>query len=336
MKASIREYYYIDWRRAIDATKYRIHMLDEKIKANSKPTQEKKEFSCPQCKAQWTTMEVLDSVDPQGRASGFLCLTCQHPLDSIHLEGAAEPENDDTQAKFNRQFKPLLDLMEQIDRVTIPAIEGEEAVRNAIEVPRNQDLNPSVKHEPVPVASSRPTAVTGINTAPEKIEISIAAGKDYEEQERIAERERQAKIAAQNQLPDWHTKSTVTDKQYGSTGADSKPVTNGVSQANSGANVKNEEVNKERDPTLDAYFAALEAENRRQAAEDEEEDEEVEDEFEDVVVTAAEGPDVKRVKMESSAASSPAKGGTPVSIAVPSPAGDQESDEDDEEFESVV
>ena len=59
MKAVNREYYYIDYRRAIDATKYKIHVLDERIKKDAAPTQEKKELSCPQCKAQWTLMDVL-------------------------------------------------------------------------------------------------------------------------------------------------------------------------------------------------------------------------------------------------------------------------------------
>ncbi|KAF2200890.1 hypothetical protein GQ43DRAFT_463609 [Delitschia confertaspora ATCC 74209] len=349
MKAVTREYYYIDYRRAIDATKYRIHILDERIKENSRPSEEKKEYTCNRCKSQWTQMEVLSNVDPMGRASGFLCLKCNNPLDSTLSEGAVEPEHDDTPAMFNRQFGPLLKLMQQIDSVTIPAVEGEDAVNGAIELPRDKDINPAAKHEPVPTQIVRPTAVKGIVTAPEKIDVQIASAQEYSEAQRAEEEKRKAKIAAQNQLPAWHTKSTITDGP--TNGVPSPSATNQTARGAAGtfqaANLA-EEV-KTTDPNMEAYFRAMEEEKRREAAEqeeeEEEEDEDDEDEFEDVVTTAVtvEAPEAKRLKLDSPAASTPAtgatpaEGATPASAAAPTPAGDQdESDEDDEEFESVL
>ena len=38
MKSINREYYYIDYRHAIDAAKYKIHKIDERIKKDAKPT----------------------------------------------------------------------------------------------------------------------------------------------------------------------------------------------------------------------------------------------------------------------------------------------------------
>ncbi|KAF2715136.1 hypothetical protein K504DRAFT_457306 [Pleomassaria siparia CBS 279.74] len=326
MKAISREYYYIDYRRAIDATKYKIHMIDERIKKDAKPTTEKAEFTCAQCKAQWTTMEVLDYVDAYAGPldSGFLCPTCSHPLNSISASGEADIDNDDTPAKFNRLFGPLLKLMQQIDGVTIPAIEGKDALEGAVELPRDKDINPAAKHEAVQVGNSRPTAVRGVNTAPEKIEVSIATDSEYNQAARAAEQEKQAKIALQNQLPDWHTKSTVVaDKE--STAQVSKPVANG----NGTPSIKTEAAGeKKSDSGLDNVFAQLEAERRRKEEEEAEEDED-DDEFEDVVGSVSTPipiPDAKRIKLESSAAPTPTNGTTP---AASTGDGGDESDEDE-------
>lgn len=342
MKAITREYYYVDYRRAIDATKYRLHMLDEKIKDNAKPTQEKAEFYCPQCKDQFTTMEVLDNVDPYGRASGFLCKTCDHPLESVHTNGMTEPENDDTPAKFNRQFGPLLKLMQRIDQVVIPAVEGEDAVNGAIALPRDNEINPVAKHEPVPQQNIRPTAVRGIVAQPAKLDVSIHTNEEYTEAARAAEKEKLEKISQQNQLPVWHTNSTVTDKDKSTVTTGSIPTTDGETPVAVKSELEPE--SKPADPSLDDYFAQLEAEKQaereRQEAEEEEEDdddEDDEDEFEDALGATSQvkeapaqeddAPDAKRPKLEISAAAA----------VVPSPAGErEESDEDDEEFESVV
>ncbi|KAF1997107.1 hypothetical protein P154DRAFT_525096 [Amniculicola lignicola CBS 123094] len=330
MKAMSREYFYIDYRKAIDSTKYRIHMMDEKIKQTAKPSQERKEYNCPRCKAQWTTMEVLDKVDLYHRASGFLCLQCDHPLDTIAPDDA--PENDDTPAMFNKQFGPLLKLMQTIDTVTIPAIEGKDAVEGAIELPRDQILNPAAKHEAVPETTLRPTAVKGVATAPEKIEVSIATQSEYTEAARTAEAARKARIEAQNQLPEWHTKSTVVKSE-----STSVSTVAGKIKVDDGADapaIKNEAVEdkKDKDPELDAVFAALAAQRQKEQDEDDEDDEdEDEDEFEDVPVSNV-IPEAKRIKVEASAAPSPMNGGgTPAATST----GDGGDESDEDEFVDV-
>jgi transcription initiation factor TFIIE subunit alpha len=330
MKAINREYFYIDYRRAIDTAKYKIHVLNERINKDAAPTQEKKEFSCPRCKAQWTTMEVLDNVDFQGRASGFLCKTCDHPLDAITGEGETL-DNDDTPAKFNKFFQPLLKLMQQIDEVNIPAVEGQDALAAAVELPRDQNINPAARHEAVPIFTPKPTAVKGMATGPTKVEVSIATSLEYSEAARLEEQERQAQVARQNLLPEWHTQSTVTGSGYAE-GQDVKTEADGFDTPN--VKIEAAEVKKEKVADLDDVFARLEAERRDQEAKEqaESDDEEDEgDEFEDVpVATPSVLPDAKRVKLEPSAAPSPANLGTP---AASTGNGGEESDED--EFEDV-
>lgn len=327
MKATTREYFYIDYRRAIDAVKYKIHKVDSRIKKEAKPTAEKMEFRCAQCKSEWTTMDVLDSIDPLGRDSGFLCKRCGFPLTALGDDDGPEPENDDTPAKFNRQFKPLLDLMQQIDGVTIPHIEGKDALEAAVELPRDKEVNPGARHEVVPEYTVKPTAVKGTNNVVEKIEVQIASNSEYNEAARAAEKERQEKISAQNQLPAWHVKSTVDKTQDGGSG-----TANTAANGTDTPTIKTDTVNVKGDAGhLDDFFAQIAAERAKAEEEEEDDDEDDEDEFEDALVdTPGAGPDAKRVKLESSAAPTPSNAATP---AVSTGDGGDESDED--EFEDV-
>ncbi|KAF1967767.1 hypothetical protein BU23DRAFT_559109 [Bimuria novae-zelandiae CBS 107.79] len=325
LKAVTREYYYIDYRRAIDSVKYKIHKVDSRIKKDAKPTTEKMEYRCKNCSAEFTQMDVLDNVDPMGRDSGFCCKRCHFPLTLLNDDDGPEPESDDTPAKFNKQFKPILDLMQQIDTLTIPHIEGKDAIEGAVELPRDKDVNPGAKHEVVQESTARPMAVRGTNTVVEKIEVQIASNSEYNEAARAAEKARQEKIATQNQLPSWHVKSTVDKSQDGSSTA-TTTVANGTSTPT----IKTETVNIKPDSSgnLDDVFAQLAAERAKQEEEEDDEEDEDEDEFEDAMVDTT--PEVKRVKLESSAAPTPTNAATP---AISTGDGGDESDED--EFEDV-
>jgi transcription initiation factor TFIIE subunit alpha len=331
-KQTSREYYYIDYRRAIDACKYKIHKIDEMVKKNAKPTAEKAELKCARCKSQYTTMDVLNSIDPEPTAdsSGFLCLRCGHPLDEIDAGGQADDMADDTPAKFNKMFSPLLNLMAEIDQMKIPHVEGKDAVDAKIELPRDKNIDPGTRHEVVETLVSRPTAVKGIDTGPEKISIQISSTAEQNEKQRAAEKARRAKTDTQNQLPEWHVRSTVIKDANGTAttvkgdpnGTDSAPIKTEVSDA--AATTQN----------LDAVFAQIEAERRRKEQEQgnsDEEDDEDDDEFEDVAVgTPSAAPEAKRVRLESSAAPTPSNAATP---AASTGEGGDESEED--EFEDV-
>ncbi|GME31273.1 Tfiie alpha subunit [Neofusicoccum parvum] len=333
-KPTNREYYYIDYRRAVDCTKYRIHMLDEKIKAISKPTQEKKDYYCPRCNSQWTTMEALDHVDMS--RGGFLCKRCNFPLKSRNTAEEAEPEADDTPAKFNKQFKPLLDILQQIDSATVPAVTGEEAVANAKPVPRDEQINPAQKTEVVVDEKLRPTAVKGLTTGPEKVEITISTEEENTAAEQARVAAHKAKIAASNELPVWATQSTV-----GSEAAAAKANGDATASNEAANGLETAEEKKTNTAELDAYFAALREEQERKAKEEEDDDDEEDedDEFEDVMATPAAassgdgGPDAKRVKLDESAAPTPPLSSVPA-VSSAQPSGGEESDAD--EFEDAL
>jgi transcription initiation factor TFIIE subunit alpha len=326
-KQTSREYFYVDYRRAIDACKYKIHKIDEAVKKNAKPTAEKAELKCMRCKSQWTTMDVLDHVDtePGPEDSGFLCNKCNFPLLEIDAGGQADDTADDTPAKFNKLFKPLLSLLEEIDQMQVPHQEGKIVVENKIDLPRDKTIDPGTQHEVIETVVYRPTAVKGLDTGPEKVTIQIGSSAEQNEKHRAAEKARAEQISMQNQLPSWHTESTVVKNANGTTttvkqeanGTDASGIKTEGGDAGSGTT------------NLDAVFAQIEAERRRKEQEEDDEDDEDEDEFEDVAVGAPSlAPDTKRVKLDSSAAPTPSSAATPAASN-----GGDESEED--EFEDV-
>lgn len=349
LKPINREYYYIDYQRAIDSTKFRIHMLNNHINASLAPTKEKPEYICPQCSTTFTVMEVLDSIDPRGRGSGFLCKKCGFLLKSVK-EGDDEDEfhgHDEIPARFNKQFGTILNLLQQIDEVNIPPVTGESALAAATPIPRDENINPQIKSEPVVQHVARPTSVKGILTGPEKIEISITTSADNNAAEQAAEAQRKARIAAQNQLPAWHTQSTVSGDIINAGHNTSTKAENDASQYNKLGEDDDREDKKTLDPSMEAYFAALEEERKRKAQEsdeDDEEDEEDEDEFEDVVSTPAANaldmngtPPAKRVKLEvpDNKNGKVEDGATPASTSTPAGVGGDD-DSDADEFEDAM
>lgn len=352
-KAVTRDYYYIDYRRAIDAIKYRIHMLDSKVKQQTAPRTEKKELSCPQCLAQWTVLEVFDNADDTV-PSGFRCQRCGAPLDSLDTKD--EPEKDDTPAMFNRQFDKILLLLQQIDQSTVPEVTGEQAIADARPLPREDASGiPIFKRETAAEQLARPEAVKGMATGPEKIEISLITDSESSAAQYRAEQEHKAKIAASNALPEWYTKSTVTGEAtalgHRVDAARRENETNGISRVFDDVEEDKKTITDKATEMEDAYFKALEEERQREAqrqAEEEEEEDEDDDDFEDVAFSASlpanDEPDAKRVKVEDATRSSSATNGTPAAGGTPSaPAGGdangndggaEESDEDD--FEDAL
>ncbi|KAF2093387.1 hypothetical protein NA57DRAFT_48428 [Rhizodiscina lignyota] len=336
-KPQARDYYYIDYRRAIDSIKWKVHVIHEKIKAASSSTgqEEKKEWHCMRCKSQYTMMEVLDLTDQDGR---FLCRKCGNTLSEL---GDEIVEQDDTTALFNKQFGPILNLLQKIDDVTVPESTGEQALANARPMPRSE-LNPAPKVQVAPSQVSRPTAVKGQATGPEEIRVSITSESESTAAKAAEEAERRQKIAAQNQLPEWHERSTVTgefikNKADGAASRVAAPVAvNGEEK---------EEKKVEDSEQMDIFYAMLEKERlekerKQQEEEDEEDEEDDDDEFEDVAITGANGtPLVKKPRLENNA--NPAmnvkvEGKDLQQPAAPDSKAGEESDEDDDEFENVM
>jgi transcription initiation factor TFIIE subunit alpha len=343
-KTSTVEYWWIDYQRAIDATKYRLHMLQEHLSHLGKSTTEKKDFTCRVCGSEWTQMEVLDNPDPQHRGSGFLCKRCNSLLDykpQNAQDGRAEEDNIVSQ--FNTQLGHILALVETIDKLVVPVTTPESAIENIKPVPKQKEVG-GIDTTPLENLMTRgqPTSVKGLKMA-EKVEIVLTTDSENTAAVQQAEADRRAKIAAQNILPEWHTKSTVSGDTTRAGHSQVVKETDGVLPIPGENGEKKPVLNNE---AFDRFFETLEAERAQaaqgQGAEEEEEEEEEsdedEDEFEDVT-----SPVLKRPKIEEAAFSPAVTANTnadniPEAVAPPPPneATGEDDDSEEEEFEEVV
>lgn len=330
-KATSRKYYYIDYRQAIDAIKWRVYHLDKSVQGNAVPAAEKKEYFCTLCKSDWTAMEVLDNSSEKG----FLCHRCGSVL--IH-DPERQSGGHEQSTRLNNQLKFITDLLPQLDSVEIPNNTFETALEAARPVVRDatNQVAPSVVVE----STDKPTAVRGMaDTGPKSIAISITATNGPSDAEKDAERARKEKIAQQNALPSWHTSSTVTGISY-----DNTENANSVGKTEEDKKPDLDADSKEDTAASQAYWARLaeEAEAERRAAEegeddeDDDEDEEFEDAIPASVNTSFAGE--KRVVSsgDTSAAETPAAEDRPAKkVKVEEPSNDADSDEEDVAFEDV-
>lgn len=352
-----KDYYFIDYRRAVDSTKFRLHTVHERIRAatSSLGQEERKEYICRRCHSQYTAIEVLDSLDPAGRGTGFLCKRCRNPLDEL---GEDAIQQDDTTALFNKQFASIMSILQKIDETTVPEVTGEQALADMRPMPRTE-LNPAPKTQAAPAQVSRPTAVSGMATGPEKIEVAITSGSETTAAQQAADAERRARIAAQNQMPEWHERSTVTGEFV-------KGATSGSTSAPAGPAVsagEEKHVDDNDDSArLARAFEQLEQERQRRLEEEDDEeeddDEDDEDDFEDVDGIRTSGVDTPNGETNTGAES--AVNGQLPAVKINAPSSDavssntaidelknegtaltmetntpKESDEDDDDFEDV-
>ncbi|ERT02373.1 hypothetical protein HMPREF1624_00671 [Sporothrix schenckii ATCC 58251] len=201
-----RTYYYIDYRQTIDAIKWRVYKIDKDLQGPVVPPSEKKEYFCDHCKAEWTQMEVLDSVGP----AGFLCHRCGTVL--RHGDGGKSGGHERS-TRMNNQFKFITDLLPKIDSVVIPDNDFEAAFNSRRAVMRDAMHQ---THTSIGVdAMNRPTAVKGMaNTGPSTLSVSIQAGNGPTEEEKAEERAQRERVAQQNALPSWMSNSTITGEAF--------------------------------------------------------------------------------------------------------------------------
>lgn len=245
------------------------------------PNEEKKDYSCPRCKAQYTQIEVLDMWS----ATGFDCSRCGASLEREERADGASTGNE-MSTKFATEMKPFIEMLQKIDDEIVPANDFDTAFSMAVPVQRGEDTNSKTTTAPLAVTKTLPTTVKGMTqVAAGPLDINLTSSAEQSAAEKAAEAKRKAAIAAQNTLPEWHAKSTVT--------GESVAVRKDSEQQANGAILLNDEEEDRKDGNklddeLNAYYAqmAQEAENEKLKAEepdsDDDEEEEDEDDFEDV------------------------------------------------------
>lgn len=287
-----KDYYYIDFHATIDAIKYRVYYLTQRVKDLYKPSEDKKDYHCLRCKSEYTTLEVLDSVGPMG----FLCHRCGNLLEERDDRNAGISTGHEKQSRLANQLSKLLKLLQQIDAEDIPKNDFEAAFAVAVPVQRDELINPVRATEPLQTAKGPPKAVKGITdqtAAP--LEVSLTTSTERTAAEQAAEAKRKADLAAQNSLPVWHTNSTVTGEATALGAKQQERLRDSIpSQV-----IKVDEEEKKDGTVLNdelaAYYAQILQEKAKEAREDREADESSNDEdddndegdFEDVGIVAS-------------------------------------------------
>jgi transcription initiation factor TFIIE subunit alpha len=335
--------------------------LTSTIKLQYTPSQERKEYICLRCGAEWTELDVLSLYSDEG----FECQNCGAILERTEdIKGSEgiDRTGHEKNSKLMAQLDKMLKLLKQIDSVEIPPNDFDTAWDHKVDVIRNQYTNPT--RAAIVVPSKKQEAVRGnLKTDTAALEISLTSTEEKTAAEQKEEAARKAALEKQNALPVWHTHSTVTTTA-GNIGA---------VKSESDPKIKPELKEEDQKPNLAdlddkvaAYYAEMEREKALQAQADAssaEDDSDDFDEFEDVGGVSASdtaspavgglsgGPTsapngIKREFDTESGSSAPQTAtGTPSTPADEEPAAKrvkaepdikkEESDEDDEEFEDV-
>ncbi|KAL4986996.1 TFIIE alpha subunit-domain-containing protein [Aspergillus falconensis] len=362
-----REYYYIPLHPVVDAIKYKVSKLTSTIKLQYTPSQERKEYICLRCGAEWTELDVLSLYSDEG----FECQNCGAILERTEdVKGSEgiDRTGHEKNSKLMAQLDGMLKLLKQIDSVEIPPNDFDTAWDHKIDVVRNQHTNPT-RPAVVVVPSKKQEAVRGnLKTDASALEISLTSSEEKSAAEQKEEAARKAALEKQNALPVWHTHSTVSTTAGNVSAIKTEPDIKIKPEL-----FKEEEDQKpnlvDLDDKVAAYYAEMEREKALQAQEDAssaEEDSDEFDEFEDVGVSASASgtaspavgavngsaptsvpTGIKRELDTDSGTSAPqTAAGTPSTPADEGPSVKkiktepeievkEESDEDDEEFEDV-
>lgn len=187
-----REYYYIPLHPVIDAIKYRVSKLTSTIKAQYTPSQERKEYICLRCKAEWTELDVLSLVGEEG----FECQNCGAILERTEdVKGAEgiDRTGHEKNSKLMAQLDKMLKLLKQIDSVEVPPNDFETAWDHKIDVVRNQQINPT--RQAVAVPSKQQQTVRGIaRTDAAALEVSLTSSAEKSAAEQAEEAARKAAL----------------------------------------------------------------------------------------------------------------------------------------------
>ena len=295
-----RDYYYIPLHPAIDAIKYRIDRLRKKVQEMYDVNEQRKDWRCPRCKAEYDEYDVLNFVVG---LDGFECQRCGTAL--IETETADQPlANNEKLARLNTQLARFDTIMQAIDAQDIPENDFISAWGRKKDVPREKTGKTAgeymtLKNNVVLQGRRGPE-----HTDASALNINLASGAEQDAAEEATKEQRRAELAKQNELPSWHTQG-VKDIVNG----DSVKAKN-TSTALNGSLIKNGDLDEKKpDVTMDdevakylAEMAREKEEAARMAAEEdaEESDGEEEDDLEDVVSTSGMGTPVVGIGTPSS------------------------------------
>ncbi|KAH9225349.1 hypothetical protein K456DRAFT_43974 [Colletotrichum gloeosporioides 23] len=107
-------YVFIDFRRAIEATRSILTKVQTQISQNDASSSALKTYKCPSCAGTWELIDVIDNMDSEGH---FLCKSCIN--NRILTE---EPDLQQQLPRFNEQCRPFFSALQHFESVNNEAL----------------------------------------------------------------------------------------------------------------------------------------------------------------------------------------------------------------------
>ncbi|QLL30640.1 hypothetical protein HG536_0A04570 [Torulaspora globosa] len=374
-KSVERAYFYIKFPHAIDAIKWKVHQVVQRLKDDLDKNSAPNGYMCPICSTKYTQLEAVQLLNYD--RTEFLCSLCNEPL----VEDDSGKKNKEKQDRLNRlmdQVQPIIDYLKKIDDSRIEENTFEIALARLIP-PQNQSraaytYNPKKGSTMFrPGDSSMGVGMDGSSLGNDSsrragansqatLHVNITTASDEIAQRALQERQAEEK-RKQNAVPEWHKQSTIGKSALGRLDEDEEFDPRTTAQANMSLEETNGGVKqemgidefyhkhrplteqeleeRENERTLNEYYASL---AKKQAeAKEEDEDEDEEDEDEDEAAYDDEFEDVvdqneKQVNQAANGAVTLEDGQQSNKMQETSPSNNIEDDEDDDmdiEFEDV-
>ncbi|CCH62803.1 hypothetical protein TBLA_0I01440 [Henningerozyma blattae CBS 6284] len=219
-KSVERVYFYIKYPHAIDAIKWKVHQVVQRLKDDLDKNSAPNGYMCPICETKYTQLEAVQLLNYD--RTEFLCSLCDEPL----IEDDSGKKNKEKQDKLNKlmdQVQPIIDSLKKIDDSRIEENTFEIALARLIP-PQNQSraaytYNPKKGSTMFRPGESNLANIMGTSLGNESsrragansqatLHINITTASDEVAQRELQERQAEEK-RKQNAVPEWHKQSTI-------------------------------------------------------------------------------------------------------------------------------
>src|SRR5579859_6305171 len=262
-----RVFYFVDYRTAVDAVKWRMVQLTTMLSKDSQTHES--QYVCPRCGRRYSTFDAASLLSAD--MMSFECLDCGATLQEETNVGI--DEHGEEKAKYARlmhQVDPIIRAMKEVDNIHVPENTFNIALANAI--PPFDDAEASIDYPTLVPTATSATAndVQTTTSAGSAFKIDFSGLQEGTSVEEVAKRTAQQ---AQNALPVWHTQSTVSGEltHAGARQMEVKPeylssFARDVEEEKQKEKIKSEAKDAGMEDQIAAYYAAARANAQEDAA----------------------------------------------------------------------
>ncbi|KAI5790208.1 TFIIE alpha subunit-domain-containing protein [Geopyxis carbonaria] len=195
-----RTWYFLDYRAAIDAIKWRMKRTVDEVEVKMNKDADAKDYVCPRCRRKLAVLDAIADIDEMGM---FLCDRCHTQLVEDD-DNTPDKATQERLSRFMQQTNMIVELLRKVDETVVPENDFDSAYSIAVPVPQDKT---QLSKPFVPV--DRPTKKGVTSSIPAALAVEITDSSEKSAIELAAEQARKQQQAEKNSLPVWHTQSTV-------------------------------------------------------------------------------------------------------------------------------